>query len=76
MLLRSGDDEPGPDATAGEFASAWEDGDDEALRGLVVDAASLDAVDPVAIAADLGATEHGRDGGSGRRGQRARASPR
>jgi cell division protein FtsI/penicillin-binding protein 2 len=56
VLLRSGDDEPGPDATAREFASAWEGGDVDVLRGLVVDAASLDAVDPVAIAEDLGTT--------------------
>jgi hypothetical protein len=57
LVLGSGDDEPGPAATAQDFAASWAAGDGGALRGLVVDPASLDAIDPVAIVTDLGAVE-------------------
>ncbi len=57
FVLGSDDDEPGPEDTAAAFASAWEDGDDDALRDLVVEPDALDAVDPVALVADLGGTE-------------------
>ena len=57
VVLRSGDDEPGPEVTARDFAEAWADGDADALRDLVVDPATLDAFDPVAaVTDDLGAT--------------------
>jgi len=57
LVLRSSDDAPGPEQIALEVATAWGAGDVDALRDLVVEPATLDAVDPVAIVTDLGATE-------------------
>jgi hypothetical protein len=51
-----GEDEEGPEGTAEAFAAAWSSGDGEAVRALVAAPATVDAVDPVAIGTDLGAT--------------------
>ena len=55
-VLGLGEDEEGPEGTAQAFAAAWSSGDGEALRALVTDPATIDAVDPVDIGTDLGAT--------------------
>ena len=52
-----GEEEEGPEATAEAFAEAWSSGDGEALRALVTDPATIDALDPVAMGTDFGATE-------------------
>lgn len=54
-VLRS-DGGEGPDRTAEAFTAAWSAGDLDAMRGLVTDPARLDAFDPVAVAAEVGAT--------------------
>jgi hypothetical protein len=56
LLLRDGEG-TGPADVAVTFTEAWMAGDGDALRTLVVDPAALDAIDPVAQLADLGATE-------------------
>lgn len=50
------DDAEGPRGTAEAFAAAWSAGDADALRRLVTDPAAIDAFDPVAVTADVGAT--------------------
>jgi cell division protein FtsI/penicillin-binding protein 2 len=57
FLALGGDDSPDPERTAQEFAAAWSEADGEALRRLAVDPDTLDAVDPVAVASDVGAVE-------------------
>lgn len=56
VFVLGGDDAPGPEDAAADFAAAWEEGDGERLRALVTDQAALDATDPVAVVEDLGAT--------------------
>lgn len=56
VVLRD-DAEAGPDGTARDFAAAWESGEVDALRRLVVDPARLEAVDPVAVISELGAED-------------------
>ena len=50
------EEDEGPEATADAFAAAWSEGDGAALRALVVEPATVDGTDPVAIGTDLGAT--------------------
>ena len=56
FVLRDGDEE-GPGPTASAFAAAWSAGDVEALRRLVSEPAALDAVDPIALGANVGVSE-------------------
>lgn len=58
LLLFGGDDDAdGPAAAASSFVQAWSAGDGDSLRRLVVDPATLDAIDPVEVGDDLGATQ-------------------